>query len=388
MSDAMTNTVGYKNPHAGPVYLEINDLNIKVELPSGKFIMDTQGNLINDPVFEPYCHPKGLMRVTSDAPVPLRMVPASARPGNRPTSAVTQAQAFVRNPATGTVQPVYAPAAAAQQPPPVNKNPIMGMTVEEARKRGLIGRKQILVPDDYGADETTGAPERGKKLPDIRVSIESPPLVRTTAPLRPEQMQVTTEGLTQQEAAVLTPQEIANRQMMQNNLVQASAAEPERFNPATVRPNLAQAPVRLIAPDEPVGIVGATEIVAPRAIAPIQPAQEQPARPASVVRTKVAPAKIKRARTVVVEDAPAAPPPVVQKVVAAAEPETVEEEAPAEEAPTEAVEEAAEAPAEQEGRFVCAADGKPFKFRSDLLRHVQRNYPDMAEQLMQPYPAP
>ena len=37
-------------------------------------------------------------------------------------------------------------------------------------------------------------------------------------------------------------------------------------------------------------------------------------------------------------------------------------------------------------RFICAADGKPFNFRSELERHVRRNYPEMYDQLMAPYP--
>jgi hypothetical protein len=37
-------------------------------------------------------------------------------------------------------------------------------------------------------------------------------------------------------------------------------------------------------------------------------------------------------------------------------------------------------------RFICAADGKPFAYRSELERHVKRNYPDMYEELMMPYP--
>ncbi len=37
-------------------------------------------------------------------------------------------------------------------------------------------------------------------------------------------------------------------------------------------------------------------------------------------------------------------------------------------------------------RFICAADGKPFSYRSELERHVKRNFPEMYDQLMAPYP--
>jgi hypothetical protein len=381
MSENMTNTVGFKNPHTHSVYIEISDLNIKVELPPGKFIMDMQGNLLNDPVFEAYCHQKGLSRVTSDQPVPLRLVPRMAKAINRPTSAVTEASSFVRNQATGTVQPVYKPAQQAE-PPPMNKNPIVGMSVEKARKLGLIGKPR-LVPEDYGADETTGAPERGKKLPDIKISIESPPRIRTAAPLRPELLESSEEDL--------PPAEIARRSQLQSSMAQAAAVPHEQFDPARIRPLVNRAPVPLKATDEPVGIVGATQMT------PVHPQPEQeeelePApepvkaapRPISTKRPVApAPPAPKRTRTVVIEEQPAQEPAqAVERIEAQAEETTVE--APATIQP---LDEAGSGPiSEQEGQFVCAADGKPFKFRSELDRYVRRKFPHMAEQLMQPYP--
>jgi hypothetical protein len=378
MSENMTNTVGFKNPHTHPVYFEINELNIKVELPPGKFIIDTQGNLLNDPVFDAYCHQNGLCKVTSDAPVPLRLVPAAAKAGNRPNSAVTQAQAFVRNPTTGTVQPVYNQQQITE-PPPVNKIPILGMSVENARQLGLIGKPR-LVPEDYGADESTGAPERGKRLPDIKISIESQPRVRTAAPLRPEQMESSLQDL--------PPAEIARRAALQNTITQAHAVSPEQFDPARIRPLPAQAPVALRATDEPIGIIGASQIVP----AQIQPIAETAPAPAPRRAAPVAPRPVsakraspKRARTVVIEDPPSAPAPaqVIQQIEE--QTEKVQSEAPADEAQEQATE-VETTPAEQEGRYVCAADGKPFKFRSELKRHIDRNFPQMAEQLMAPYP--
>lgn len=374
MSENMTNTVGFKNPHTHAVYFEINELNIKVELPPGKFIMDTQGNLLNDPVFDAYCHQKGLCKVTCDAPVPLRLVPATAKAGNRPNSAVTQAQAFVRNPTTGTVQPVFSQQQVAE-PPPVNKIPILGMSVEKARQLGLIGKPR-LVPEDYGADESTGAPERGKRLPDIKISIESQPRVRTAAPLRPEQMESSAQDM--------PPAEIARRAALQNTITQAHAVAPEQFDPARIRPLPGMAPVALRATDEPVGIIGASQMV-PAQILPVAETAPAPRRAAPVAPRPISTKKAmpKRAKTVVIEDAPPAQAEVIQQV--AEQTETVQEAQ--DEAPADEQQEAQAAPAEQEGRYVCAADGKPFKFRSELKRHVDRNFPQMSEQLMAAYPA-
>ena len=41
---------------------------------------------------------------------------------------------------------------------------------------------------------------------------------------------------------------------------------------------------------------------------------------------------------------------------------------------------------ETDKRFVCGADGKCFKYRSELERYVNRKYPQMAVDLMKPYP--
>jgi hypothetical protein len=73
---SMTCVTGYFNPHRYPIFLEISKINLKIELAPNTYILDRRGQRLNDPIFEPYCHPKGLSRATGEAPVPVNFVAA------------------------------------------------------------------------------------------------------------------------------------------------------------------------------------------------------------------------------------------------------------------------------------------------------------------------
>jgi hypothetical protein len=77
-----TTTVGYFNPQKFPIYIEISDINLKAELAPNAYIRDGDGRYINDPIFDKYCHPKGLARATSDTPVPINYVPRPEKPAH------------------------------------------------------------------------------------------------------------------------------------------------------------------------------------------------------------------------------------------------------------------------------------------------------------------
>jgi hypothetical protein len=377
-TEQATNVVGYFNANPYSIYLEVNEANIKVELKPNEFIRDREGHYINDPIFEGYVQPKGLSRSTGKKPVAIRFVPRIVQP-TRPAHSVTQATGFVRQP-DGRVVPVY------DQPPEtvlkevaVNKNPVVGMTVEKARKLGIIGKPR-LISEDYGLADTTGAPPQGERLPDIKYSIESPPKVRTAAPLTPELMEADQD---------LGAAEIARRQGLQRTLNQAASTAPaEKFDPGRVRPLQPRAPVALKAPDEPTPIVAGGQPISAKV----------PAKPVSGAKKGVKAIKqaaqriLPRRRAAVVEEQP-------EQEEAQPEQETQSETAldqgddsqsgviqPLNESVMQPVLETP--PAQASGRrFVCAADGKAFGFRSELARHVERKYsPEVAAQLMKPYP--
>src|SRR5208283_1595158 len=88
-----TKTIGYFNPQKFPIYIEISEINVKTELAPNAYIRDRAGRYINDPIFEAYCHPKGLARAIGDAPVPIYYVPRFVKL-ERPVAAVAQATGF------------------------------------------------------------------------------------------------------------------------------------------------------------------------------------------------------------------------------------------------------------------------------------------------------
>lgn len=365
-SEYMTNVVGYFNPQKYPILIEISEINLKVELKPGIYIRNRNGDKINDPIFEDYVNPKGLSKAVSKTPVPVVFAPRIVKSA-RPAHSVTQAQGFVRRD-DGQVVPEYKrPPAEVPTDGPTNKTPILGMTVEKARQLGLIGRPK-LVSEDYGVEDTnSGAPRSTRDLPDIKYSTESPPRIKSTAPLRPELTEADED---------LTATEKARRVTLQKTIAGAASAS-ENFNPARVRPLKAIAPVPLRAPSEPTAIVPGAKTVTPKR------------KVAAVVKKKAAPAPEPEAQVEqpeeVVETAPVEVLPEAVHEEQAPEDDsgivnTIEESAPESEA--------AEAPPTSEPgkRFVCMADGKSFPFRSDLERHVRRKYPEKEKALMSAYP--
>jgi hypothetical protein len=324
-----TTVIGYFNPNPWPVYIEISDLNLKCTLPSGKYVIDrVTGKYINDPVLEAYVQPKGLSKTVGAIPVPIFYIQRMVSP-ERPTQSVTEAAGFMRNP-NGEVVPHYAPQAPQAQVP-VNRIPHMGMTMERARALGYVGKPR-LVPEDYGTTDSTGAAPTSN-LPSMKYSLESPPKLRTATAMTPEQMQAD---------ASLTPQQAAQRAALQQNISRAASQVVENFNPAAVRPNMAttpgiildqtgapaQAPHRLLP-----NVEGAMEVLSDDTEGTLQPLGEGESMPE-----------------------PTLDPPIV--------------------------------PGSEGGkRFVCAADGKSFRYRSQLDSHVHRKFPAMADDLMAAYPA-
>lgn len=371
-----TKVVGYFNPHKHPICVEISEINLKVELSQNVFIKDSVGRLINDPIFERYCHAKGLARSFAEQPVPIIMVPRFARRETQPV-AVRQATGFVRQ--GGRTVPTFATVhQSPQREVALNKTPYAGMTMDQARKLGLVGKPR-LIPEDYGADESsTGAPKNTDQLPDIRYSMESRPKNPAVAAgipaLRPELSEAGQD---------LPPEEAAKRTSLAQRLTKAAGTPTgDEFDPATVK--------------------------APVPVVPVAPATI-PAQPPSASAPKTTTARRQRRVAAPVRETPQATVPQPESQLPA--PETAQtaeteesqeepqgggvvaplnegnDEMPPPDLETQETEpQAGEQPAAEGQNFVCAADGKTFKFRSLLLRHVLRKFPHMKEDLMKPYP--
>lgn len=167
--------VGYFNPNTWPIQVAISELNLSVPLQPMEYILDRSGRKINDPILEPYVGPKMLQRETSNKPVNILRIPTRPVPVADPR-AHPIGQGF--KDARGKWQPPApadpnSPITGQPPAPSASKSSVTGMSIEEARKRGFIG-KQRIVPEDYGMDETAGSPQRGDKIPTIKSSYESP----------------------------------------------------------------------------------------------------------------------------------------------------------------------------------------------------------------------
>lgn len=198
-STPKTSVIGYFNPNDYPVKLDISAHNMVIMLEPKKYIVDRSGHLVNDPLLDSYVG-KGRLSRASDPKqqvdvVFLRPVNPAPQPGVEPspyTHAVSQATGFqVRD---GRVQPVHqqpTAVAPAQVPPPASYNPVKGMSVEEAKKLKYI-RPTKPVPEDFGADESTGAPKSGQEIPEIKYATDTGPRGRKPRPLPAELAQPAT----------------------------------------------------------------------------------------------------------------------------------------------------------------------------------------------------
>jgi len=168
---AMTNISGYFNANPWPLILWISELNLQIQVlasPPNQFVQDSRGNRVNDPILDKYCGPKMLQREVSPTPVPVRSFtrnPNAASSDER-KSPVTSAAGFATDPNGRTIavpQEIHFPAPAV---PMAATNPVKGLTIDQAKRLGLI-RPTKQVPEDFGATETTGVPGQGQTIPEI-----------------------------------------------------------------------------------------------------------------------------------------------------------------------------------------------------------------------------
>jgi hypothetical protein len=331
-STATTSTIKYFNGNRWPIHLVISELNVTLHLKPGEPIQDVLGRNINDSFFDKYTRPLQLSKeISKNGPVPLIAIPRPKLTAENSTASAHSVHG-VSNfsiDSKGQRQPVIPP----QKPvvvPAANSSSLMAMSVEEARRRGFIGRARE-VPEDYGVTDTSGRPVDVSQAPPIKYAMESTPKLRQSETLPAELLQ--TDGLNSAQASVA--------QKLVSSLSQAASSNVESptgfMNQTTVTnpptPIQAQPPVQDSAPEPEdelpaPNIFNQAQIAAPET--PVEPAAPKPAKTAKAPVRAAAPKDLKE--------------------------------------------------------FVCSVDGESFRYRSQLKSYAEKQHPQRVEEILAPYP--
>jgi hypothetical protein len=341
---ATTNTVGYYNGNKWPLDIMISELNVTLRLPPGGYICENSAERrkINDPFFDKYTRPYQLSKeISKNGPVPLLLVPRVTSPTQN--SGHQHSVRAVRNfthDANGQRVPQLPPPPVAPPNLAVNTPTHKGMSMEEARRLGHIGKPR-LVPEDYGVTDTDGRPVDVNHAPPIKYAMESTPRIRQAESLPAE--------LTQMDEK-LDPREAAARQQLVGGLSKASATNVESATGFMNQVAENQPPNFKSPLGEPV-----------LAAVPVQEAQAEEPLPAPQIFADQVPT-----------------PPVVPDLLA--------------EARAKASKPAAKSPAKPAAPknvkpFVCNVDGEGFRYRSQLETYAKKKFPEKVDEILAPYPA-
>lgn len=195
-----TRVIGYFNPNSHPVSIASSSLGLNITIQPKEYVKDSAGNKINDPRLETYTGPHMLAREISQKDVPVRFVaagvaptvppPVSAHPTGFTASAVVPK---VSARPTGVKMPP-----APQTPPRGSGNPIVAMSVEEAKRRGLIKdtRRTVTGPADNESDARSAVhaptidyaidvPSKSPRPTPKKVTAGGPPAAPQTPPPTP-----------------------------------------------------------------------------------------------------------------------------------------------------------------------------------------------------------
>lgn len=379
-SPMMTNVKGYFNPNPYRVNVAISELNMSVQLEPMEFILERGTNRkINDPLLDKYVGYKMLSPELSNGPVPVVNIPRIPTP----QASLHVVGQGVRGPDGKWALPApgaqQTPQSMVQVPPSVSKPSVAAMSMEEARRRGFVGKVK-LVDENYGAAETDGAPTRGDAIPRIKYAMESRAPLAQPGQLPQELVEQVQPGV----APIIA------------GLQKAAQQDPESVN---LGRRAAEAAVAEQKGEEGVKQFRAAvkTVKAKRMPAATMPPPAQ-ATPAPTI--VAAPGPRRRVAQVVQPAAPVAPPPAPSPMPVAAESPLVggrpaglpapvfesEEEAAPAPAPAPAPAEEAEpapTPADATGpAYKCGACERTFQFRSYYIRHIQRAHKDRLAELM------
>lgn len=176
-----TYTAGYFNGNRWPIQIFISKHNLQLLLQPNEFVTDSTGRRINDPLFDNY---KQLSKEMSKAPVALVAIPESVALPKLPGGNAVYGTDQVTVNAKGQKVPVV-PSTPPPPPNAINAGAVRGMSIEEARNAGLIGKVKV-VPEDYGITDTDGAPRSAADIPPMKISHESQPKVNSLGKLNEE----------------------------------------------------------------------------------------------------------------------------------------------------------------------------------------------------------
>jgi len=331
-----TYTSGYFNSKSWPIQLVVSRYNVTLYLPPGEFIRDKQKRKINDPFFEVYVKGGTLSRETSDKPVPILTVPVvtvTQGPVNDGQS-VRSVTEFTTD-AKGQKQPVIPlPIASSEQS--INKPAFIGMSMDEAKRAGLI-RKVREVPEDYGVpDNNSASPPRTP--PPLKFAMDTDQPARPSAPLPPPQ-------LPPPPAAVPVARTAARKQMQEQ--LRKGAEETAALDTETGFMNVAMQNI-------PAGVGLAQPEVASPASAP-EPVEEPLPSPNIAAVDEALPSPPEESET---EEQALVPQPTVK---------------PARVPP-------------RANKYACMECGQTFKLRPELVGHAKREHADKVAAILAPYP--
>lgn len=157
-----TDVSGYFNSNSWPVSLTISALGRTFTVPPGKFVVDQSGRKINDPIFESYVGPMQLSREWSTGGTVAINQVMPATPTVAPTNPVSEAASLKRDRFGNVSGAVMRPPTLV---PVVPGNVVVGMTVDEARRKGFI--RPTTVPNEDAPVDTAGAPVSNAMVPEL-----------------------------------------------------------------------------------------------------------------------------------------------------------------------------------------------------------------------------
>lgn len=195
-----TRVIGYFNPNSHPVSIASSSLGLNITIQPKEYVKDSAGNKINDPRLESYTGPHMLAREISQKDVPVRFVAAGMAPVTPPPVSA-HPTGFT---ASSVVPKVSARPTGVKMPPPPQTpprgsgNPIVAMSVEEAKRRGLIRdtRRTVAGPPDNESDARSAVnaptidyaidvPSKSPRPTPKKVTAGGPPAAPQTPPPTP-----------------------------------------------------------------------------------------------------------------------------------------------------------------------------------------------------------
>lgn len=169
-TETSTKVIGYFNPHSWPVNITSSRLGLNMTVKAKQYVLDRDDKKINDPRLEPYVGAKMLAKELSQTPVSIRWIGSGLggpQVAMSPASGFSASNEIPQKSPTGGVIPMRP----GPVMPPGEGNPVRGMTIEEAKRLGLV-RQTIRVVD--GPPDDALNPRSAEAAPVISVAHDIP----------------------------------------------------------------------------------------------------------------------------------------------------------------------------------------------------------------------